>query len=105
MKFYSDQTGPLSVWDGEKVIPFRDGVLETTDAVLISRLKERYRHDEPKATVKTKPEPEPIHIPSPYDPPTMTRKELMAALDQMGVDYTTRTKRDELADLLAEAML
>lgn len=79
MEFY----GKGVVWDKDKSRPlcrFTDGRLETTDPQVIEKLKEAgYEHG---------PEPE------------KTKKEIMAMLDEYGVKYNQKARKEELQELL-----
>lgn len=95
MKFYSDIEANLGVWDGSRMIEFANGEYETSDKREIEiLLSAGCRHDADPDVFKK--ECGPVELTE------LTNKELKALLDEKGIEYDSRAKKQVLIDLLTE---
>ena len=101
MKFYSDIEGNRSVWDGSKLIPFIDGVIETTDPAVIELLRRcGYREGEANGQAQQGNTKRQTAEKEQTDWSGYTKNELVKELVKRGIDFNKRQNKDELIKLL-----
>lgn len=89
MKVYSPNKSYIGVSAG---VAFANGVGETEDPRLIEWFKDRgYTVESSASPVETE------------DAPGMTKNEIMAELDTLGVEYNTSAKKADLLELLEKS--
>jgi len=102
MKFYSDMEANLGVWNGQKMMEFVNGVYETDDPHEIKLLtSSNYRHDKEEKLKQEKPKIEVVPETIRYE--EVTNKQLKVLLDEKGIEYNPRAKKQELYELLEKA--